>query len=208
MTKLNNKGLSIIELLVCFVIVAVISITLLNIVMDYSAFQETEHVKNVIKTYKNSVTKIIQNDIIRYGLTDVRVDDTNSDSDSLKLILTFKDLPDSISTKTKNLIVHVGSSENYISYEDTVKSGDTYINQEVKYILPHTTKIYSDKANDSINNTSGKETKNDIHFRNLPEPITGTNSYVSNGVFYLYIPIEHSEVDETYGITIIAPLVH
>lgn len=208
MTKLNNKGLSIIELLVCFVIVAVISITLLNIVMDYNATQETENIKNIIKTYKNTVTKNIQNDIIKYGLSKVEVDQTNTDSDSVKLILTFKDLPDSISSKTKNLIIHASSSDNYVLYEDTVKSGNTYINQPVKYVLPHTTKIYVDKANDSINNTSGKENKNDIHFKNLPEPITGTESYVSNDVFYLYIPIEHSEVDETYGITIIAPLVH
>ena len=57
MKKVNNKGLTIIELLVCFVMVAVISITLLNIIMNYRSAQETENVKNIIRAYKNTGTK-------------------------------------------------------------------------------------------------------------------------------------------------------
>ena len=208
MTKLNNKGLSIIELLVCFVIVAVISITLLNIVMDYNSFQETEHIKNTIKTYKNTITRVIQDDITKYGLTDVQVDNTNTDDDTLKLILTFNNLPNPITTNTKNLTIVARNNENYIMYEDTVKGSDgNYFNQDVKYTLPSTTKIYVDDNTNEGNANTGKVEKNDIHFRGLPEPISGGEKFVQNDVFYLYIPIEHSEVDATYGITIIAPLV-
>ncbi len=198
MKKLNNKGLSIIELLVCFVIVAVISVTLLNIIMDYNSLQETEHIKNLIKSYKNTVTKTIQSDIIKYGLSDVNVDSTQENE--LKLILTFNNLPTikEDNSKTKYLIVHASDDENYIIYQDTVKEDEDYINQDVKYLLPTTTNI-NDKDSD------GNKNKKDIRFRELPQTIDN-DRFITNDIFYLYIPIEHSEIDDTYGIRIIAPL--
>ena len=193
MKKLNNKGLSIIELLVCFVIVAIISIALINTIMNYRAKQETENIKNLIRTYKNTITKVVQNDIINYGLKSAEVDET--EQNTIKIKLNFLTPIDTQNTLQKELIIVANNDENYIEYPDTIKISDTeYKNQNVKYDLPSTTKIHIQKGN------SEQETKNDIHFT-LETPLIDTDT------FYLHIPIEHSEIDKTYGITIVAPFI-
>ena len=64
MKKLNNKGLTAIEVLVCFTIVSIIVISMLNVVNNYKDKQTTESYKTSITTYKNTLTKIINKDII------------------------------------------------------------------------------------------------------------------------------------------------
>lgn len=205
MKKINNKGLTIIELLVCFVIVAVISITLLNIIMDYRSYQETENIKNIIRSYKNTMTKTIQSDIIAHGLKSVSIDNSKMNVGELTINLEFMDPIDTQTENTKQLKIVAKGTENYIQYPDTVKTIDnTYKNQIVKYDLPSTTKIYAKKnINDNTNSSNYEEktTKNDIYFI-LEEPT------INNGVFYLNIPIEHSEINSTYAITIVAPILN
>lgn len=191
MKKLNNKGLSIIELLICFVIVSVIAISLLNIIMNYKSMQETEHIKNLVKTYNDQITKLLQNDIIKYTLKDVSID--RSVADTLKLTLHFKHSLDGNYTE-KELVIVAKDNENYIEYPDIVKdSSDNYIYQVVRYDLPSTSKISKYNSNKSVN---------DIHFAYLP----GEDEFIVNGVFTLKIPIEHSELSSTYEIKIISPV--
>lgn len=64
MKKLNNKGLTAIEVLVCFAIISVIVISMFNIVNNYKNKRDIESYKLDITTYKNTVTKTIYNDII------------------------------------------------------------------------------------------------------------------------------------------------
>ena len=123
MKKLNNKGLSIIELLVCFVIVAIISVALINTIMNYRAKQETENIKNLIRTYKNTITKVVQNDIINYGLKSAEVDET--EQNTIKIKLNFLTPIDTQNTLQKELIIVANNDENYIEYPDTIKISDT-----------------------------------------------------------------------------------
>lgn len=203
MKKLNNKGLSIIELLVCFVLVAGISVTLLNIIMEYKSMQETENIKNIIKTYKDEVTEIIERDIIVKSLTNAEM--TRSSDKYITITLTFKNSFDT-GSNTKELKVYSDNNTNYIEYPDVVKKLDgSYKLQPVRYKLPHTTQIYATNVNDL--GQSSKVKMNDIYFRNLPTPLDGDRSFVDTGVFHLYIPIEHSEIDGTYAIDIITPTI-
>lgn len=64
MRKLNNKGLTAIEVLVCFAIISVIVIAMFNIVNNYKNKQDLESYKSNITTYKNTITKTIYDDII------------------------------------------------------------------------------------------------------------------------------------------------
>jgi len=123
MKKLNNKGLSIIELLVCFVIVSIISVALINTIMNYRAKQETENIKNLIRTYKNTITKVVQNDIINYGLKSAEVDET--EQNTIKIKLNFLTPIDTQNTLQKELIIVANNDENYIEYPDTIKISDT-----------------------------------------------------------------------------------
>lgn len=65
--KLNNKGLTIIEVLVCFSIVSVIVIGMLKTVTNYKDKQDVESYKSDILTYKNMVTEEIMSDVIDGG---------------------------------------------------------------------------------------------------------------------------------------------
>lgn len=212
MKKVNNKGLSIIELLVCFVIVAGIAITLLNIIMEYKGIQETENIKNIIRTYKDEVTHVIQYDITKYTLAHVAVEDSNN-GESIKFTFQFKNkLHDDCSSTAqdkcyqKELVVHIEKgdnvtydvNDNYIEYPDVVQVNNTRKLQKIRYYLPKTTIIHPTETT----------TQSDIRFKNLPiapvECISGI--FTCNFVFRLYIPIEHSEIDGTYGIDIVAPI--
>ena len=65
MKKLNNKGLTAIEILVCFAIISVIVISMFNIINNYKEKKDLESYKLDITTYKNTVTKTIYDDIIK-----------------------------------------------------------------------------------------------------------------------------------------------
>lgn len=64
MKKLNNKGLTAIEILVCFSIISVLVISMLNIVNNYKTKQDNESYKSDIYTYKTTLTDAIYKDII------------------------------------------------------------------------------------------------------------------------------------------------
>ena len=72
MTKLNNKGMTIIEILLCFVLVTVISGSIYSTVNAFSNQKEEETAKQKIYTYKNLLTREIEDDIIKKGLIKVR----------------------------------------------------------------------------------------------------------------------------------------
>lgn len=212
MKKLNNKGLSIIELLVCFVIVAIISITLLNIIMEYKGVQETESIKNIIRTYKDEVTNAIEQDIIKKTLSTAEVKEYSGNQ--CIITLTFKNmvykncsLADEEKCYQKELIVYSDNNKNYIQYPDVVQQDNgTEVLQPVKYTLPKTTDIYVTDTSSNQNGEINKIKTNDISFKYLPQPEEDGTSFVTNGVFHLYIPIEHSEIDGTYAIDIITPV--
>lgn len=77
----NNKGLTAIEILVCFSIVVVIVMSMFKVVNNQRDKQLIESYKNSITTYKNSVTKTIEEDIRKNG--------------GIRTILDFEDIPSS-----------------------------------------------------------------------------------------------------------------
>lgn len=64
---MNNRGLTAIEVLVCFSIVVVIVMSMFKVVNNQRDKQMIESYKNSIATYKNSVTKTIEEDIRNNG---------------------------------------------------------------------------------------------------------------------------------------------
>ena len=71
--KLNNKGVTTIEILISFVLLAIIVVSLYGSVESYKNKQNIESEKNQIMTYKNLLTKEIQDDLIMKGLIEVTV---------------------------------------------------------------------------------------------------------------------------------------
>lgn len=76
MKKLNNKGLTTIELLISFVLLAILVASLYGTVETYKNRQSIEEFKDEIYTYKNLLTKEVQSDLIKKGLMDVKIEST------------------------------------------------------------------------------------------------------------------------------------
>lgn len=90
MKNLDNKGLTAIEILVCFSIVVVIVMSMFKVVNNQKDKQTIESYKNSITTYKNSVTKTIEEDI-RTGGGIRSVDSINDETDQIEIIFGLSD---------------------------------------------------------------------------------------------------------------------
>ena len=79
MKRINNKGMTLVELIICFVIVSAIVVSMFNIIMSYQTEEITESSRSDIIEYKNVITKLIQTDIIKGELKNVkRISKTNT----------------------------------------------------------------------------------------------------------------------------------
>ena len=68
MKKLNNKGMTIIEVLVCFVLVAIITTSMYNSISNFNDRRNLESMKEKIINVKNLFTKQVEDDNIKKGL--------------------------------------------------------------------------------------------------------------------------------------------
>lgn len=88
--KLNNKGMTLIEIIVCFVIVVVIVLSMFKVVNNYKDKQDVESYKSSIITYKNTITKTIWEDIINHkGIVKYEKNSNNQNQDGITVSYTF-----------------------------------------------------------------------------------------------------------------------
>lgn len=85
MKKLNNKGMSTIELLVSFVLLVILVVSIYGTVESYKNKQNIEGYNLEIMTYKNLLTKTIQDDLVKIGLVDAKVTHSKEDPSSGQL---------------------------------------------------------------------------------------------------------------------------
>lgn len=72
-TKLNNKGMTIIEVLVCFVIVSVVMMSLFSTISAFNEKRIEESYRAKMYSFKNEWTSKIQEDFIKKGLSFAKV---------------------------------------------------------------------------------------------------------------------------------------
>ena len=75
MKKLNNKGMTSVEVLMSFVVVVMITVSMYTVVSSYQNKQQIESFKEKVMTYKNLLTKEINDDLIKKGLIAVKVEE-------------------------------------------------------------------------------------------------------------------------------------
>ena len=68
MMKLNSKAMTTIEILLAFTLVAIVATSMLNVVLSYKTREEIESVNSVIVRYKNTITKVVQDDVVKKHL--------------------------------------------------------------------------------------------------------------------------------------------
>ena len=200
--RLNKKGITTIEILICFVLLAVISTSLYNTVSIYRNKQILEGEKEKIYTYKNLLTKEIQDDIIKKGLKNIS---KNSSATANEITFIFND------DSSAKLGVYI--SDNKISYGGVdYPLPDFGKNQKGEKVLrivessedaPYF-KLYVQKANEHDKTEWLSDFSESLYDQNNK---TSENSIRSVAeVLKIDIMFEHPDFGRRYGIRIAAPL--
>lgn len=71
MKSLNNKGITAVELLACFIIVSAIVVSMFNLILNYRNKEQIEEINNEVINYANNLQKDIQDDLIKGHLVSV-----------------------------------------------------------------------------------------------------------------------------------------
>lgn len=69
--KLNNRGMSIIEIVLTFTLIMFMIISMFSIIMNYRDKASISLKKLEMDTFKNTLTKDIQNDILKLGINEI-----------------------------------------------------------------------------------------------------------------------------------------
>ena len=71
----NQKGFTTVEVLVCFIVVSVICMSLFSVVSDFNDMRIRESYRSRVYEFKNEITNMIQEDIVKRGLTYAKIQD-------------------------------------------------------------------------------------------------------------------------------------
>lgn len=112
--NLNNKGMTAIEILLCFSIISVVVVSMLKVVNNLREKEETESYKNVANTYKNTTMRYIESDIITNGYV----------SDIQNLNNKWSD--DQLGKISATLIFKNGITKNIVIESKTISTGATH----------------------------------------------------------------------------------
>lgn len=214
MKKVNNKGLTVIELLLCFALVSAITVAMFKTVNSYKSKQDEESFKNDITTYKTTVSKVIYDDIIlNGGITNaeaIQIGGTEiSDPDAAHNVTEFEY---NVNLVFKNGIQKVVTVKNYakcITYErDANGKRQAKLNQNC---------IIADDGSEDSNNLNIDTQNSEFYIMydgekfDLP-PIPGlkynsiTAEEKENGFISIHIGLWHNDYGTNYdALNIIVP---
>ena len=114
--RLNNKGITSVELLVCFIIISTIVVSMYNLILNYRNREQIGEVNNEVVAFSNNLQEVIQSDLVMGHLVSV----SNVSADSYSATFTF-DTPNSYTTtitiKPNEGVISYGKSGDVIDYE-------------------------------------------------------------------------------------------
>lgn len=197
MKRLNEKGMTTVEILVCFVLISIISVSMYTTISTYNNKENIESVKEKIYTYKNTLTKIIQDDLIKNGLTNATINSQNISSGSehgmqYTINMSFKD------GSSKKLIITRYLASSKMSAEEKDYSNDSNNNNNDQFMISYDGVEYPLPNVGSTKNIYNK-TLYDLRLNNV---------YLDNskGVLSIYIGFYHPELGTRYAIDIVCPI--
>lgn len=163
---LNRKGITSVELLVCFIIISTIVVSMYNMILSYRNREQIEEINNEVISFSNNLQEEIQSDLVTGHLVGV----TNVSADGYSATLAF-DNPSSYETtiaiNPSSGVISYGRSGNVIDYEipgiaDLMLSPDSKIEYipgvneylKITIVLTHpnfTDETYSFMINSPVN---------------------------------------------------------
>lgn len=192
MKRLNNKGITTIEVIISFVIVVIITASLYTTVSNYNQKRLIESYKSKIYTYKNTLTKEIQDDFIKIGLTHASYEKKHVGYNITHTVEC--DLRDG--TKRKLEVIQRYTDSTYHTGEDSVddffmiKYGDEEAGDFMEYPLPNVGESLSEHG----------RVVYDLSINNVLINIEDDN------ILSIYIGFYHPELMTRYGINIVCPI--
>lgn len=209
--KLNNKGMTAVEVLVCFVLVVIISVSMYTTVSSYQNKQQIEGFKEKIFTYKNLLTKEINDDLIKDGLVSAKILNFNrnnitGDADaSIEMVMR--------NGQKKCLIVKSNKAYDYFwdptdadmvskLPPDQDKHDEFLISygvcgNETEYPIPDLGESYNA-------NVGGACGANGCIIKDLR--INNVDMTIENSLLNIYIGFYHPDLGTRYGIDIVCPV--
>ena len=197
--KLNNRGMTAVEILVCFVLMSILAVSMYSSIASYKNKQSIESAKEKIFTYKNLLTKEVQDDLIKKGLVSAEISETinetkgkpeNLPSKVFKVDFLFRD------GSKKQLVINRRLASDY-SVVDCA----------------------SEKINDAFSIKYGEE--GNLMTYDLPDVGYGENQCgekvldlrinnvdinKDNNILTIYIGFYHPDLGTRYGIDIVCPI--
>lgn len=215
---LNNKGITTVEILICFVLVAVISSSIYSTVSMYNEKRLEESYKSKVIVYSNTLTKIIQDDFIKIGLTYAKVETEPILSDTIevgKKVVVDCYLKDGSQRRLK-VIQQLTSNTFHIVGAQSV---DDFFSIEYgppdkmeKYPIPELGEVKG-RYDESINSfipCSGStcSIRKDLQINNLIINVSNDNTYYGkeSQVLNIYIGFYHPDLGNRYAINIVSPI--
>lgn len=181
MMKLNNKGMTVVEILLSFTLVVIIVMNLFSIIMNYRAKVNVEILRDEYIVTKYQITRDIQNDILDLVLKEV----TECGAKCVQF--------EYYSGAKKKLTIHDPQTADQIENK-YIQYGDQ--KYKIRDVLPS-------------NIPSGRDPLR-YQSITIDPTITLTKDTYSvteeeNSLYSVYIGIRHAEFDEDFGILIVAP---
>ena len=235
MKRLNNKGLSIVEILLCFVLAALITASIYSIVDNFSSNKQIESDKKEIIVQKTTFTKSILDDTVGLGLQSINVNNsypypaktvTQSPKDLYGCENAFNanewNCATSYTDDSSNIFK--AKSTNIIEVEFLFKNGETKELRILKQVsnesyISDSSKHFSDKfyiAYGKVNNTNQMTVESKIDFNSFGYYKKGTlklyNTKIGNisiglkeGIFKIDLRFDNPSLGQKYGINIVMP---
>ena len=195
MKKLNNKGMTSIEVLLSFIVVVMLSVSMYTTISAYQNKQNIESFKEKIMTYKNLLTKEINDDLIKKGLIAVNVEvqepnEANPNRTGTDYIITFT-LKNGQQKRMKIHVVKAGENAAGVAVDANdsfiISYGD--INKEMEYPIPNL---------GSTKNANGKIVY-DLR-------INTVEISTDDGIFSVMVGFTHPDLTNRYNIRIVCPI--
>ena len=189
--KLNNKGMSIIEIVLTFALIMAMVIGMFTIIMNYRDKASLSLKKLEMDTFKNTLTKDIQDDILNLGIKEINTDGECSSIQGLSQCINIVYRDDSEKV--------FGTSKVDANNKDSVENKFIYYDGE-KYKL-------RDSLPDKI--PSGR---NILDFQSITVEdnniLTTDSTILSNGeevdIYSIDVYVSHVDFDQDFGIHIVA----
>ncbi len=222
MRKLNNKGITTIELIVSFVLIIMVASSLFSTITAYNEKRQVESYKAEILTYKNNLTKLIQDDFIKIGITKATYKRYTSGTSSNNTYDILK-VEDKMTLYQIDCILEDGTPRRLIIYQQYTKSSDhpsgsTSRNDYfmIEYGTPDLTKNDVDDQNEPLieyplpnlgsHTADNGLTTKDLTINNVLISFGQDETYSITNILSIYIGFYHPELSTKYGINIICPI--